>query len=48
LNILVALNHQVRYPYEHPVTVFAREITLRPAPHCHTPVHAYAFSVNPE
>src|SRR6478672_8575392 len=45
--IRVALAHRTRYSYDRPVALSPHEIRLRPAPHCRTPVPAYALSIDP-
>src|SRR5438067_8160291 len=45
--IRVALNHKTEYHYDRPVSLLPQVIRLRPAPHCRTPILAYALRVRP-
>jgi uncharacterized protein (DUF2126 family) len=46
--IRIACNHNTRYKFDRPVTVFPHVIRLRPALHSRTPIHAYSLKVTPE
>lgn len=45
--IRVALYHHTAYRFERPVNVSSQVIRLRPAPHTHTPIPAYALQIEP-
>jgi uncharacterized protein (DUF2126 family) len=45
--IRVALNHRTRYVYDRRVRLSPQIVRLRPAPHCRTPVVAYALGIEP-
>jgi uncharacterized protein (DUF2126 family)/transglutaminase-like putative cysteine protease len=45
--VRVALTHRTRYSYDRPVSLSPHEIRLRPAPHCRTPIGAYALVIEP-
>ena len=43
----VAVHHESRYSYEHPVSLGPQTIRLRPAPHCRTPIVSYSLEIKP-
>jgi len=43
----VAVHHESRYHYEHPVSLGPQTIRLRPAPHCRTPIVSYSLDIKP-
>jgi uncharacterized protein (DUF2126 family) len=45
--IRVALTHRTTYRYDRDVALSPHEIRLRPAPHCRTPILAYALAIEP-
>src|SRR4051812_34222087 len=45
--IKIALHHATRYSYDRPVNFSPHVVRLRPAPHCRTPITAYALRVTP-
>ena len=45
--VQVALTHRTQYRFERPVTLGPHFVRLRPAPHCRTPISAYALHVTP-
>ncbi len=47
MSIHIALNHRTCYRYDRPVGLSPHEVRLRPAPHCRTPVLAYALNIAP-
>jgi uncharacterized protein (DUF2126 family) len=48
VSINVALRHITEYKYDRPVTLSPQLVRLRPAPHCRTPILAYAQRVTPD
>src|ERR1043166_4809315 len=46
--IQVALNHKTEYRFDRLVALQPQVIRLRPAPHCRTPIRAYALHVEPK
>src|SRR5579883_3507459 len=48
MSIRVALKHTTSYRYDRLVTLEPHVVRLRPAPHCRTPVVAYALRVQPQ
>ncbi|MBZ5735981.1 transglutaminase family protein [Nocardioides sp. TRM66260-LWL] len=47
MSIKVALEHRTTYAFAEPVAVAPHVVRLRPAPHCRTPIEAYALHVEP-
>ncbi|WP_035384681.1 transglutaminase family protein [Ferriphaselus sp. R-1] len=47
MTIRVALSHQTRYRFDHPVKLWPHEIRLRPAAHSRTPILSYSLHVTP-
>lgn len=47
MSIKVSLRHRTTYRFDRPVTLGPHTIRLRPAPHCRTPIDAYALDVSP-
>ena len=45
--VQIALTHRTHYRFERPVTLGPHLVRLRPAPHCRTPISAYALHVTP-
>ena len=43
----VAVHHESRYRYEHPVLLGPQTIRLRPAPHCRAPIVSYSLEIKP-
>lgn len=43
----VSLRHRTTYRFDHPVALGPHVVRLRPAPHCRTPIDAYAMTVSP-
>ncbi|MSR60139.1 MAG: transglutaminase family protein [Planctomycetaceae bacterium] len=48
MSIWVAINHKTQYTYDQLVTLQPHVIRLRPAPHCRTPIIAYALRALPQ
>jgi uncharacterized protein (DUF2126 family)/transglutaminase-like putative cysteine protease len=47
MTIRVALNHQTRYSFDRPVSLWPHEVRLRPAAHSRTPILGYSLKVEP-
>jgi uncharacterized protein (DUF2126 family)/transglutaminase-like putative cysteine protease len=47
MTIRVALNHQTRYSFDRPVSLWPHEVRLRPAAHSRTPILSYSLKVEP-
>ncbi len=47
MTIKVALEHRTTYSFDRPVKLGPHVVRLRPAPHCRTPIEAYALQVSP-
>ncbi|MBK9238492.1 MAG: transglutaminase family protein [Rhodoferax sp.] len=45
--LLAHLNHLTRYQYDRAVNLGPHIVRLHPAPHCRTPINAYALTVRP-
>lgn len=48
MSIRVAVNHQTRYKYDHPVSLSPHIFRLRPAVHSRTPIESYSLTIEPE
>lgn len=48
MSIRVAINHKTEYNYDRPVVASPHIVRLRPAPHCRTPIQAYALHIQPD
>ena len=47
MSIHVNLNHFTRYRFDRPAALSPHLVRLRPAPHCRTPIEAYALKISP-
>lgn len=47
MSIKVSLRHRTTYRFDRPVALGPHVVRLRPAPHCRTPIDAYALNVSP-
>jgi uncharacterized protein (DUF2126 family)/transglutaminase-like putative cysteine protease len=48
MSIKVSLRHRTTYRFDRPVALGPHVVRLRPAPHCRTPIDAYAMRVSPQ